>query len=528
MQSSKAPWFPVVLGVIVLVAIIAPYIYAANAGGDEYVFGGFLLNPLDNNTYLAKMYQGWEGDWRYRLAFTADPGEGAYLHLFYLFLGHCARLLGLPLIWIFHIARLLSAMVLLWVLWRFFCELFPDQRSQKLAFTLAALGSGLGWVLVPFGVISSDLWVAEIYPFLSAFTNPHFPLGLALMLGLTMPEQIERTWRGKIVRICLAWLLSVVSPFGLVVVLGILGGQYAIMMLGRQAWKDIKLVRRESTPILLTLIGGSPMIFYDLWVVRAYPTFAAWNAQNLTPSPPVWDLLVSLSPALILAFVGAWQTVLSERLIFRRKRQSFQSESNLLIWVGLVLILVYLPFGLQRRFLVGLFIPLAGLAALGIKYLAARFSWSYRFWAVFLIVLSIPTNLMVLLTTFHGVRTQQPLLYLTQEEAFALKWIAENTSSDVLVLASPELGNFIPAHTGRRVIYGHPFETVNAVQEEQVVEQFFGGAMPLNERQFFLASRGIDYIICGPRERDIGDRCMDWGYEPIFSQGPVAILLVEE
>ena len=41
-----------------------------------------------------------------------------------------------------------------------------------------------------------------------------------------------------------------------------------------------------------------------------------------------------------------------------------------------------------------------------------------------------------------------------------------------LILSSPEMGLFIPAQTGRRVLYGHPFETVNADAEKDLVLVF--------------------------------------------------------
>ncbi|MEA3349160.1 MAG: hypothetical protein U9Q82_00910, partial [Chloroflexota bacterium] len=125
MRYKEISWFPVIIVIIVLIAVSYPYIYAARAGGGEYVFGGFLLNPLDGNSYLAKMYQGWSGSWRYRLAFSADPGEGAHLFLFYLFLGHLARVLGLPLLLVFHVGRLFGAAIMLSAMWRFFVALFP-------------------------------------------------------------------------------------------------------------------------------------------------------------------------------------------------------------------------------------------------------------------------------------------------------------------------------------------------------------------------------------------------------------------
>jgi len=519
MRLSKTTLFPVVIGIIVLVAISVPYIYAASAAGNEYVFGGFLLNPLDSNSYLAKIYQGWEGNWRNQLAYSADPGEGTYINLFYLFLGHVGRKFGLPLIYVFHGARLLGAVALLVMIWRYYGELFSDQRSCRLAFALATLGSGLGWLFIPSGLIASDLWVAEIYPFLSSITNPHFPLGLAMMLWLILPVRNDRKIRQSILRIFLAWLLSIVSPFGLVVVMGVISGQFVYKFFTRRAWKDLANVQELIYTILMTAIPGAPALLYYYWVVRSDPITASWNAQNVTLSPPVWDLLLSLSPALLFALVGTLKLV-KEKLSTNRS----QLIAILLIWAGMGLILAYAPFSLQRRFLMGIFIPLAGLTALGLEYLAIKFSWSYRSWVILLFTLSIPSNLVVLLTGFHGAQTHQPKLYLTREEATAMAWIIENTNPDSLVLASPELGNIIPAHTGRRVLYGHPFETINADDEKGLVEQIFYGAISLEERQIILTERGVDYIFCGPREQYNSGGCIDWDYEAVFVDGQVVVL----
>jgi hypothetical protein len=89
--------------------ITLPYLYAAQAGGDEYVFGGFLLNPIDGNSYLAKMYEGWRGDVKFTLPYTTEVSEGGYLFLFYIGLGHLARMIDVPRILVFHAARIISS-----------------------------------------------------------------------------------------------------------------------------------------------------------------------------------------------------------------------------------------------------------------------------------------------------------------------------------------------------------------------------------------------------------------------------------
>jgi hypothetical protein len=500
--------------VIVLVAVSAPYLYASRMGGEAYVFGGFLINPLDGNSYLAKMYQGWQGDWRYQLAFTPEPREGAYLFLFYLFLGHLARPLNAPLLLVFHLARLLGALTLLIVLWRFYVSLFSETRTRCWAYALAALGSGVGWLLIPFGAFTADFWVAEAYPFLSAFANPHFTFGLALVLWQIIPVA-RRRWA----RALAALLLSVINPFGVVIVLIVLGGTFSVRFpldrLGRVSFQ----IQAPLVDFVAVVVGGLPVLIYDVWVTYTNPVFAAWDAQNLTPSPPWWDTLVSLSPALLLALIGAgW--LIEQKYRPEGNASPALAERNWLIplvWSGLGLILLYLPFSLQRRFMMGLYVPVAALTVVGVDALT-KHRRRFRLGMILVLAVSMLTNVVVLLSGLYGARTHDPAIYLTAGEADALAWIEENTPEDALILAGPEMGMFIPGHTGRRVLYGHPFETVDAEEQEQALIDFFEASGD----DHFLSERGVDYIFYGPRERGLGEFSIP-GLKPIFSSEDVEL-----
>ncbi|MRR29557.1 hypothetical protein EG834_04345, partial [bacterium] len=56
----------------VLLLITLPYLIAFVLPGPGKIFGGFLLNPQDGNTYLAKMQEGWSGSWVYTFPFSAQ------------------------------------------------------------------------------------------------------------------------------------------------------------------------------------------------------------------------------------------------------------------------------------------------------------------------------------------------------------------------------------------------------------------------------------------------------------------------
>jgi len=168
-------------------------------------------------------------------------------------------------------------------------------------------------------------------------------------------------------------------------------------------------------------------------------------------------------------------------------------------------VMVYMPFGLQRRFLVGLAVPLSALAWFGLEWLENRIGQRIRLIATAALAMTFPTLLLVILAGQFGALAHNPMLYLTLGESQALSWVETNTPANALLLAAPQTGMFIPAHTGRRVLYGHPFETVNADVEESAVTSFFtNGAENPVAVEDFLQKRKVDYVFYGPREQLLG------------------------
>jgi hypothetical protein len=474
------------LAALVVMCITLPYGIAAFSGNQQ-VFNGFLLNPIDGNSYLAKMYQGWEGSWRFRLTYTSQSGEGAYLFLFYIFLGHLARWTGIPLIAAFHLARITSAVLLVFVMQRFFSKVFPDRPAAAwTALLLATLGSGLGWLAALAGYMTSDFWVAEAFPFLSSYSNPHFPLGMAILL-LVFLKAMEPVSRGNLLYLfILGLLLAVIMPFGMVIAVVVYGALWL--------WNWIETRRFNAWSITALGSGGGIYLLYQVWISNTDPILAGWNAQNLTFSPPVWDVILSFCPILVLgvfAIRPLWQA---------RNRAEIRL---MIVWIVLGFLLVYVPFSLQRRFMFALYIPVVAVGVFGLQ--EARKKLHGARWLVpLLMVLSCITNLGILMAGVASVQEKKSSLFYSSSEAQAMAWIEKNTSPDALVLSGPEMGLYIPAHTGRSVIYGHPFETVSSVTEKENLRLFFSGVWDQTQAEQFLESRQIDYILYGPREEKIG------------------------
>jgi hypothetical protein len=528
MRQKDDFWILLSMGILFILLISVPYLWAFQSAGSDHQFGGFLLNPQDGNSYLAKMYQGWQGSWRFYLPYSAQPGDGGYLFLFYLALGHITRLSGGTLQITFHLARLLGAAVLVISLWHFFGKVLATRRSQWLAFGLALFGSGMGWLAALFGLFTADFWVAEGYPFLSAYANPHFPIGMAILLWVLTPKLDAVNGRHNksgylhdILLFCAAFVLSIILPFGVVV--------SGIVLAGLVFWdlwvefsnhrrnsrginKIVGIIRRSdsSRKLILLLLGGMPILIYEVWITQNDPVLAIWNEQNLTVSPMIWDLIISFSPVALLAIPGSYW-------VWREKKVAART---LLLWAGLGLVLLYIPWSLQRRFILGYLIPLAGLAAIGLDHLFSR-SRVFALAVICLVILLIvPTNLMIILGGIQAVKAKEPKIILTKEEMRGLNWLEANAPRDALILASPEMGLFIPAYTGRRVLYGHLFETVNAKQMEEIVLNLLKDLNGNGVESFHLE---VSYLYYGTREREIGGKKFEPGYKIVFSSGDVQI-----
>jgi hypothetical protein len=117
------------------------------------------------------------------------------------------------------------------------------------------------------------------------------------------------------------------------------------------------------------------------------------------------------------------------------------------------------------------------------------------------------TPIFLVLIVLFGALAGEPWFYLSDGEWAALEWLRVEGDPDAVVLCAPQMGSFVPAWAGQPVVYGHPFETVNAEQRREQVEAYWAGEMSATEEESFLRENGVGYVLVGPRELEI----RDWG-----------------
>ncbi len=502
------------MAIVVLVLVLAsslPYVIAWMAVPEGQHFTGLIFNPQDGNSYIAKMRQGLEGSWMFRLPYTPGRQDGAPVYLFYLFLGHVARWTCLPLIALYHATRMIGGAAMLVAIYVLAAHVSDDLGERRAMFLLAALGSGLGWLVVFFGYQSADLWVPEAFPVYALLANAHFPLAMGLMVliadcglaiaGSKRQEAGSRRqeaggkkgeWRGPGM-IMAAAVLGAVQPFGLVAVFGGLG-----VMLVAQAARERAIPWRAAIWVAIAGVVALPYPLYMLWAIRSDPVLSVWSAQNVTDSPPLWDWALSYGVVLALAVPGAISAA----------RRGSDADWLLLGWVGVTLIGMYLPLPLQRRLSLGLGMPLGLLAGVGWwravgPRIRARRRGLMQGLAVAFCALT-PTFLVL------GHLAVASDAYLSDGEWAALRWLRDEGAPDQVVLSSTRMGLYVPAWAGQPVVYGHPFETVNAEERKAQVEAFWAGEMGSKEQEAFLQDNRVGYILVGTETGDQRLEIGDW------------------
>lgn len=181
-MSAEWRWVILIGSALVLVAF-SPLVWVALRGTADWQFMGVLHNFLDGATYISKMHLGSDGSWLVYFQHTPELHAGAFIQVIYLLLGQLARLIAIPPIVLFHVARAGAALFMYITLYQLGATIWTRVRARRVFFLIAALGAGLGWL---FGLVLQDatypdLTLPEAFPLYSTFMNVHFPLTIACL-----------------------------------------------------------------------------------------------------------------------------------------------------------------------------------------------------------------------------------------------------------------------------------------------------------------------------------------------------------
>jgi hypothetical protein len=486
-QSGLAEWrLPILIGLALALVTAIPYAYGYAVQPSGHVFMGFFYLGDDANTYIAKMRQGWEGSWAWENRYTTESSPTAYLFLFWIVLGHIAALSNLPLIAVFHLARIAAAFALMAAAWLFITHFIQDRSARRFALVFCAIGLGMGYVIqalghpVLFGNPTDTLdWrMPELTAFYSVLALPHFAWSAvfaALGVALTL-KAIDRGSLALGVLAGLAWLCQASIHPQMPI---LMGGATAVAILLRPARP------RGWVAAALAFAIPAPYILYSYLAFIGNPEVQRWTFHSKNALPPeTISLFFAIAPQLLLALFGL------PGALRRRSR----ADLFLLAWLVLLAAILYLPNpagDLRRRFLDGLYLPLVVLAARGmyeailprLRSLRARrlIPFSYVAFA------AIGSAFLVLAPLAVAA---EPQYTVSAAEYDGLSWLGSQPAGRVLCM--PGVGLYVPPYSPDTVYVGHYDETFDYANKTQVALAVLTGQADLQQ---FILDNQIRYVI---------------------------------
>lgn len=523
-RIPRAVWL---FALIFALAALLPYAvgYLNAPPGGAFTGNALEQTRVDANSHFAKMQLGLRGEWLLHIQFTPEDHPGALIQPLYLLLGNLARLFGLSIDVVYHAARFAGAFGMVVVIWLFVARFLDSPRARWTAFLLATVTGGAGWLLYLLAPAQTanlapiEFWLFDAYTFLTALIFPHFPLTAALLVGLLLAFDSwlrAPTWKLAALMAGLSLPLGWMQPFGLLLT-GLVIAMLALwaLMRGRLRWQ-------QGVMLVPVALAHTIPVVYHAAALASHPVWRSYTAQNITLSPPPVYYLFGYAWLLAPAIPGLFHLwrARDERLLLP------------VVWTLLTVTLVYAPLQMQRRYLMGVQVPLAVLAAVGLEQAAqwwAARGGSARRWRLLLtagLLLSAMSHVLLLASTILTVNpASRPLLFLTADELDALAWLRAQPPETV-ALAAFSSGGRIPAYTGRRVYLGHWIETMDFPARQRRVQAFFDPAgMSDSERLALLQENGVDVVWYDAAARALGSWSPDKAdfLRPAFVSGGVTI-----
>ena len=498
-RADRKAW-ALILAVVLFTLL--PYLFGAWLSlGRKYFWINHNID--DNCVYLAWIRQAWEGHFLFENRFTTDPQPRLSTNLFFWAIGTIARWTGLPVLFLFHAARMALGIVWLWTLWLLYKRLLPNGARMP-ALWLACVSAGLGWLFWRDAGIDApiDTWQVEAFTFLSLYLNPLFVVGTLLMTAC-----IYNLWRAVQER---RWVYTVRAGIWALLV-GNIHSYDVIQVAG--AWLAFLVVssfvqrRFDRQRWLMGLTAGAiglPTVAYQYWLYRVDPIFRH-RADVPTSAPPLWHVLAGYAPLLILAVAAVWVTV-------RERRHREEPFLLLFCWavvgIGLQYLPrifsaagIHLPMNFERKMVMGAHLPLCALAGWGlwllVRHLPARRALLVT---ALVIALTTPSNVRWLIRDAHNLirnmaNTGMHRAYMEPEEWEAIQWLARNTNPEEAVLTFPSFGVFVPPFAGNRVYVGHWGETPQFAERLRETLRFLDARRSDEERYELLRRARVKYIV---------------------------------
>jgi len=493
-----------VFALVVMLVTTIPYFLGYFSQGDAWKFTGFVFGVEDGNSYIGKMLRGAQGDWLFRTPYTAVPQGGVFAFISYLILGKLTSSPGQheQMVALFHIYRIIAGILSILAVNDFIAIFIVDKKLRLLGLLLACFGGGLGYVLVLLGrsvwlgTLPLEFYSPESFGFLTLFGLPHLSMARAFFFwGLVSYLNASAPNGGRTSG--LLWLvMGIFQPLTIVLAWVVVGSHF-LFVTGVQSWR-----KKQNSPsgdfylrhwfyrIVWLIIIPSPLVIYTVLAFKIDPVVSAWTAQNLIPSPHPFHYLFAYGMMFPLMILGISK-------LFQKNKSALWLPIS---WILIFPILVYAPYGLQRRLAEGIWIAIIVLILVAIVNSNTKF----QKWGPIYLLFSLPSTFIIFFGSILSVVNPSEPLFLIAAEVTAFQFLADHTEDGSVVLSGYETGNVLPAWAPVFVVIGHGPETAGIAELQPQVEGFYQQVSTDQDYVNWLEEIGVDYVFWGPVEKKLG------------------------
>ncbi len=476
-----------------------PYWTGIHFQTNELFFRGSYYDEADYAVHVSMMQAGRMGDWTYQMRFTSEEHQPAFIRIFYLFLGHVSKWTNIEIDTTFHIARWIFGLLALLSIYKLCLKLFPYENIALFAFVLSSLGAGLGWLQLLMGasmkpISPIDFWLIDAYVFFSISLFPAFSFSITLMTHAigTYLDFLDQPDIKSVFAICtIAIVIQMINPIAFAVI------DISFLVTTILHWHKFKKISKTSVLALFFIVTSQiPLFIYNFLILTRDPIWSQFTLQNETLSPPIKFYFWGFFPFLIFAIWGGIKSI-------HERDPKFISMTT---WAVSGFALAYLPVLIQRRFLLGITVPLGILATYGLNDLLQKLSIKYPAYTerknlVYLgyVLLASVSSIYLVLGSSLFLRTLPKDKFYPKDLENALIWLDNNAEPNEFVLGAVQTSQITSQRTKLRTYTGHEMETLNFKEKLTLVENFYLNS----EYEGWIRESPIHWVIYGPYERKL-------------------------
>jgi len=447
------------------------------------------FDPWDINLYVSAIKQGQQGSLMYANTYSISSNKsGALIYQVYTLAGYLIRNID-PFL-LFHIVAIVCSIFLVTTIYIISRKFIRKSLPLFISIWLTIAGGGLGWLV---GVNNSaDLSITS-FTYHSAFQRPHEAIGISIYI-LSLFFLQRSIYLQSYLYLILSWVFITamipIYPYYFVsyVVIGVVYYLFTI-----------------TKPKRIYILMSVALLGIESILLLYYRNHLSSNGF----SNVVNQHLNLVNPISLILGYGLF---LPTSIYFVLKSKLNTKNQFLLIWIVCSLLLSFLPIGIARFFLRGLFLPLSLLSVQCVSEFTKKKSYTFIIILFFILISSLST-LHIFSQRINSQNRDNIWFYKPIEFKSVVKLI--NTSNINNILTNYNLGNILPAYTNERVYFGHMIQSGNNNLKLNNINKFFNEEMATNDAKKFATNNDIQYVL--QENADISNAQLSYDFlEPIY------------